>query len=308
MKGKQKFSNNKLIFIICVVVLSLVALAGLTTAFLLSYNGSSPKAPLILEDGENIYISTEANDGYEGYRFKFSSTEEEIIIDCDTNIISSTFAIEKGVQLGKTYNISTCYLSEKEGNNSEYSKEIPWICSVYLTQVNIRFNEEKCQLEWDAVENADSYRVFYNGQDNYVEIDETFYSLKDVKGGEKVFSVLPISNNIGYKTNNSVKYFKLSHTHYLEGFLTISFDRETCQMTATSNEEYSSIIVYLDETTFVINMFSIVEESGIYSYTIDISSIYEGQLSLGLLPANQDEYNLNNGQPKVMLLPSQEAE
>ncbi len=129
-----------------------------------------------------------------------------------------------------------------------------------------------------------------------------------MKGGEKVFSVLPISNNIGYKTNNAVKYLKLSHTHYLEGFLTIAFNKETCQLTATSKEEYSSIIVYLDETTFVINIFSLVEESGIYNYTIDISSIYEGQLSLGLLPANQDEYNLNNGQPKVMLLPSQEVE
>ena len=119
--------RSKIFIIILSVILAIIAAGAIAISFMLNYNTFSPDKPVVLDDGQNIYISTTMNDNYKGYRFKFiDENDKEIIIDSKNNQISVNELLEKQIVLGKTYKVSICYLAENVGNNSEYSNAISW--------------------------------------------------------------------------------------------------------------------------------------------------------------------------------------
>ncbi len=294
MNAKVKISKQKMLIIISTIILSVLAIIGLATAFLLSYNGYSPAQPVVFDDGKNIYISCQANENYNGYRFKFSSSDNEIIIDSKTNIISSSDAIKNNVKLGVTYDISACYLADKEGNNSEYSKEIKWQCCQYLASPKIEFKEEQKLLIWDAVENADFYKVFISGITEPFTVTEQKFDLNSIEGGERTFSVIAdVNENKTYlKASVSSNEINIRLIQTLPSFSSSSFNINTKILTSRCSERYENVEIILNTTHYFIKNPKVSFSNGFYSYNIDLSLIYDNQTLIGILPMSKDEFNV----------------
>ncbi len=304
--------NAKTILII--LALAVIAIVGLTTAFLVNYNTYSPDKPVVLDDGSNVYISTSLNDNYAGYRFKFEGEEGEILVDSKENVISSLLAVEKGVKLGEKYQVSTCYVSQNEGNNSQYSEKIDWTCEAYLQKTTVAYDAEECKLVWQAVQNADYYRVFFNDKkgEGYLQTTQTELSLKEFEGGEMVAYVISFSNDKNYKTSAKSNMLEFEHKHFFTQFSTISFDKETFILTAKNAELLEKLEITLFDadydaennpnakTVYPNVKFEVTKEGDVYVYQIDIITIYGGQTMLGINPASIDAYNLYTGTTTIL--------
>ena len=119
-------SKKQKILVICISVLfSILAVGGITMAFLLGYNNFQPPKPAILQTDEEIFISMQANDNFKSYRFIFQSEDEEIVVDSAVNVISSNDFLLNGGKLGKQFSISCQYIAENEKNNSKYCTHLP---------------------------------------------------------------------------------------------------------------------------------------------------------------------------------------
>lgn len=288
--------RSKIFIIILSVILAIIAAGAIAISFMLNYNTFSPDKPVVLDDGQNIYISTTMNDNYKGYRFKFiDENDKEIIIDSKNNQISVNELLEKQIVLGKTYKVSICYLAENVGNNSEYSNAISWKCQNYLSAPVVEYNEETSVLSWQDVVGADFYRIYISGEEQYIETIENSYDLKSVEGGVKSLNVVSYSNDENYLTSNKSNTVNFTLIHYLEPFTSIDFNAETKVITAKSNSNYTKIDIYLDGRVVEANAFQFEKSGEEYIYTIDITTIYNGEESIGIAPSDIDEYNVYEG-------------
>ncbi len=309
---EKKKKNVKTILIS--LALGVVAVAGLTTAFLVNYNTYSPEKPAVLNDGSNIFISTSLNDNYAGYRFKFEGDEETIIIDSQTNVITADDAIAEGVKLGETYQISTCYISKNEGNNSKFSQTTQWTCQAYLQKTSVGYDAEGCKLVWGQVENADYYRVYFNGatEDGYQQIATTELDLSTYDGGEMVAHVIAFSNNENYNPSAKSNTLEFEHKHFFKPFTILSFDAKTCILTAKNaglldkleitlyHDDYEETSNPTAKTTYQNCKFKVEKQGDEYVYKIDLTTVYEGQMKIGVNPATIDKFNLFEGEIAIL--------
>ena len=297
MSEKTKISNKKLIILISTIFLVLVAIGGLATAFVINYNGFTPQIPKVLDDGNSVYISAELNENYYGYRFKFVSEDKELILDTQDNVLSSEYLFANGVELGKTYNISICYLSKNSGNNSEYSKEVEWTCYDYLSAPIVEYNSEEKTFTWEEVENADYYRVYYNGGiDGYIETTETSLNLNDLECGERNLTVYAYSNFDYYKSSPASQDVMITIIKYLKNFSDLTFDYNSKIITAKSEEKYEKVTIILGSTPYEITLQNEPRmENDEYIYEINIEEIYNDEFLIGIYPQDIDKYNKYDG-------------
>lgn len=296
----MKIKNNKILIIVLSVVVGILALGGIVTAFILNYNVFSPEKVEILDDGHNIYISTTANDNYKAYRFKFvDSQNNEIIVDSENNIMSLSELIEEGVKIGETYIVSTCYLSDNDGNNSQYSKEISWDVYTYLDSPILNYDEEKGSLSWSQVDNADYYKVFYNNENDIISYQTTEFTLdlQTINGGQREFYVVAYSNNKSYKQSNKSNVQQIKVIHKLKEFSKITFDNQSKILSIYGEEELEKFYVYIDGSSYEIIDFDVeyVTQTDQYIFTVDISLIYNNSSNIGASPMSIDEYNIFDG-------------
>lgn len=303
---KAAKKRSKLIIIFS-VILAIIAVGGIAITFLMNYNTFSPSAPTILDDGQNVYISTTMNDNYKGYRFKFVDEDDnEIVIDSKINQIHVDDLLQKDIQLGKTYKISTCYLAENVGNNTEYSKTVTWKCQTYLDMPTVSYNAFSFMLNWNEVDGADYYRIYINDREDYIQTTESSYDLKLLEGGEKTIEVVGYSNNENFLTSNKSNTIKFTLNHYLQPFNSIDFDSETKIITAIAPSKYEKIVIYLDDREIEFNVNdSIISENQVeeeieYTYTIDITTIYNGEETIGISPCTVGYY-IYDGSPTYYL-------
>lgn len=296
LEGKTK----KKVIIIISILLAIVAVFGIAIVFFMNYNTFSPDKPIILDDGENIYVSTSLNDNYIGYRFKFNNENKEITIDSSDNILSIDTLLENNIVVGNSYKISVCYLANNEGNNSEYSEVTEWKCKIYLTMPQLYFNFANNMLTWNEVENADYYRIYYSNVNElgYLQTEDCFYDMQDLPGKKMSISVVAFSNNQNYKTSLKSHSIEINLVHKLAGFSQVSFDEESKILTATSTENYQKIEVYLEGVKFETNRFVVEfdETENQYNYSIDLTTIYNGEETIGIAPTNIDNYNVYVGE------------
>lgn len=296
----MKIKNNKILIIVLSVVVGILALGGIVTAFILNYNVFSPEKVEILDDGHNIYISTTANDNYKAYRFKFvDSQNNEIIVDSENNIMSLSELIEEGVKIGETYIVSTCYLSDNDGNNSQYSKEISWDVYTYLDSPILNYDEEKGSLSWSQVDNADYYKVFYNNENDIISYQTTEFTLdlQTINGGQREFYVVAYSNNKSYKQSNKSNVQQIKVIHKLKEFSKITFDNQSKILSIYGEEELEKFYVYIDGSSYEIIDFDVeyVTQTDQYIFTVDISLIHNNSSNIGASPMSIDEYNIFDG-------------
>ena len=284
------------------IVLGLVAVAGLLTAFLANYNAYSPNAPIVFDDGTNIYLSTTFNDNYEGYRFKFTSQGEEIIVDSDDNVIEANEVLENGAILGEKYDVSVCYLAKNSGNNSQYSKVTEWICQSYLSTTTITRNITENKLVWANVDGADYYRIYYNNAEEEFFLDTTELSLdlQQFVGGEKMMYLVACSRNSNLKQSGKSNTLEFNLQHYFSEFSNLTFDKKTKILTAENNENLEKIVVRLNTTSYISIKFEVQEKENVFVYSIDLTAIYNNENVIGLKPADVDEFNVFVGNESIV--------
>lgn len=290
---KTKRSKTLIFLASFLAILTIIAIA---IAFILNYNIFAPQKLVILDDGQNIYLSTNINDNYKGYRFKFTDAQgKQILFDCDNNQISANDLLAKNISLGQTYSVSVCYLAENEGNNSAYSDAINWTCKTYLEMPKISFDSVNNVVTWQEIEGATFYRVYINGEQDFVDTNENKFDLKQTTPGQKNISVVAYSNNSNYMTSAQSKLLQINFVYYYKPFTTIQFDLSSKIITAKSNDLYEKVRIYLDGQIYEATKFNVNHVGQEYTYFIDITTIYNGQEFVGISPVTIDEYHVYNG-------------
>ncbi len=296
IKDKQstKLGKNKKLFIIISLVIIVLALGGIITAFLLNYNVYAPSNLKVLDDGNNVYICTDMNDNYSSYRFTFVSNSKEIVIDSQNNMLSINELEEYGVEIGQTYQITVQYIAQNEGNNSQVSESLTWKSYKYLTAPQLSYNVLNDRIEWNAISGADYYKVFINGLEP-ITTTQTFIDLQTIEGGERVFYVIAISNNENYKSSISNEINQVVVHKYLP-FENATFDIDSKLIVITGKELLEKINVYIDNKQYECENFETNFNDGIYTYTIDISLFYQDNNSVGVSPITKNIYNVYEGE------------
>ncbi len=290
------------------VIIAVVALAGLVPAFLLNYNVYSPDKPIILDDGKNVCISTSYNENFVGYRFKFAEENKEIVVDSTDNIINCRDVIAEGVKVGQQYKVSVCYLGANEGQNSEFSDEIEWTCQFYLSAPIVSYNFLSNVLTCQIDERADFYRVYYSDTsgEKYLEKPalENQVEFDFLSGGQKLMYVVAFSNNPSIKTSQKSNMLEFNLIHYFSEFSSISFDQTSKVLTAENDELLERLEITLSdsqqEKVYSNVKFNVIDSGDSYTYKIDLTTIYNGETIIGISPSDLDEFNLFNGNVKFL--------
>lgn len=304
-KVKNKEKSNRTLYIILATVVGLLILCGAIIAFVLNYNQSAPDKVSIVDDGKAVYVQAEMNDNYRLYSFKFVNSQDgEILIESENNTLTIEDLLENGIEIGKTYEVSVCYLAQNEGNNSQYSQPITWTVYTFLDAPIISYDTEEELLSWQAVENAQYYLVYYNGLTDPIQTENTYLDLQTIVGGEREFYVQAISgeevesDKKSYKDSPFSNKLNITVVHKFLDFTSVSFDEETKEITITGSEDLDSFYIYLSDTPYECIDFEKTYSDGVYTYKVNInilSSYNEGD-TIGASPRTIDEYNIFEGQ------------
>lgn len=304
-KVKNKEKSNRTLYIILATVVGLLILCGAIIAFVLNYNQSAPDKVSIVDDGKAVYVQAEMNDNYRLYSFKFVNSQDgEILIESENNTLTIEDLLENGIEIGKTYEVSVCYLAQNEGNNSQYSQPITWTVYTFLDAPIISYDTEEELLSWQAVENAQYYLVYYNGLTDPIQTENTYLDLQTIVGGEREFYVQAISgeevesDKKSYKDSPFSNKLNITVVHKFLDFTSVSFDEETKEITITGSEDLDSFYIYLSDTPYECIDFEKTYSDGVYTYKVNInilSSYNEGD-TIGASPRTIDEYNIFDGQ------------
>lgn len=293
MQDKNSKKSTKLMKIVVSIIVAVLSLGGLATAFLINYNTFAPSTPIILDDGSAVYIQSSLNDNYVGYRFLFTdNNNKSLYIDNESNVLSMDKMLENGVELGERYKISVCYLAEHEGNNSEFSSTVEWVCQAYLVAPTLTLEGQT--LSWNEVEGAVNYRIYVNNEKNaFYDTRDTTYDISEFAGGEKQIYVVAHSNATYLKNSSMSNTIEFTHTYSIKSFNeeSIEFNKTTKTLTCQNEEELSSIDVYLEGTKYTAKDFGCVKVGSLFEYTIDLSSVYTFQTRIAVVPTDIDEYN-----------------
>lgn len=283
--------NKKIIKILCFVFLGVLAIAGVISAFVLNYNIYPPTAPYVLDDGSNVFFSTQINENYQGYRFKISAPgEADVVIDSQTNTISSQQLTDRGLLVGKQYGVSVCYLGETEGSNSPYSKLSQLTLQQYLERPVVTQGEGQF-IEWQPVEKAEYYSVYYKdaGEYKYISTQLTTFDFSKFAGGEKEFYVIAGTKKKGYKDSNQSNVLKVDHVYHLQPLEQLALDQSSLVLSFKAKEKISHIKLYIEEQEYIVKLSEPINMSGLYRYSFSVAStIYEEGMTLGVAPYSEN--------------------
>ena len=295
----MKVIKNKILIIVLIVTISTIAICGLVTAFILNYNVSAPPKIEILDDGSNIYLTTKMNDNYDKYKFIFKSIEGQIEIEIETenNILSIDELQRNGLKLGETYKITSQYISENKGNNSQVSKPIEWTAYDYLDIPLIDLNEKENILFWEEIDNADYYILYVNGKDfeQTFILEENTFNLNQLKGDNYKFYVSAFSDLDYYKTSPNGEILTYEYVKYFLPLEEVTFDNLDKKLYCIGSEKLDILNIEINGTSYLYKNFIVTEEENKYIYTVDLK-IFQEILQIGASPATVDDYNIYNGE------------
>lgn len=290
IKGEKVRDNKKIIKILCFVFLGMVAIAGIISAFVLNYNIYPPSAPYVIDDGANVFFSTQINENYQGYRFKISAPgEQDIIIESQENVISSQTMTQRGMVVGKQYEVSVCYLGETEGSNSPYSQTSQLTLQQYLAKPVISQGEGQF-IQWQPIENAEYYSVYYKdaGEYKYVSTQLTTFDFSKFAGGEKEFYVIAGTKRKGYKDSNQSNVLTVAHIYHLQPLEELALNETSLVLSFKAKEKISHIKLFIEDQEYIVKLSEPINMSGLYRYSFSIAStIYEEGMTLGVAPYSE---------------------
>ena len=295
----MKVIKNKILIIVLIVTISIIAICGLVTAFILNYNVSAPPKIEILDDGSNIYLTTKMNDNYDKYKFIFKSIEGQIEIEVETenNILSIDEMQKNGLKLGEKYKITCQYISENKGNNSQVSKPIEWPAYDYLDIPLIDLNEEENLLSWEEIPEADYYVLYVNGNNFFqtFELEENAFNINQLKGNIYKFYVSACSDFDYYEPSPNGEIVTYEYVKYFSPLEEVTFDNLDKKLYCIGSEKLDILNIEINGISYLYKNFIVTEEENKYIYTVDLK-IFQEILQIGASPATVDDYNIYNGE------------
>ena len=285
-------SKKKVLYIVFGVLAGILAVAGIAIAFLANYDDIVPGKAQVIDNGSEIFFKSDFNEYYKGYRFKFENNGNVFTFDSTDNMLSLEKVKDKLV-FGQEYHLSTCFLGDNEGGNSKYSEKITFLATKYLDQVSLQFNQKENTLSWPAVEGADFYEVYVNGQKE--KVTQCNYNLFLLKGGSYNFEVVAKSEKSFLKASKASKITTLVKRNFA-AFKEVNFDKENCLLTIFSSERVFKIDVQMSNEIFAVEDFDEKIEGDKFIYTIDLKLKYNKQTRIGAKPSTLDENNISLSQ------------
>ena len=292
MRLDRMSKKQKIFLIVMSVALSLFAVSGFSLAFFMNYNTFAPQTPIILDDGENVFITTSQNDNYDKYRFVFERDETKIVIDSKSNALSMEQILANDVRVGSTYQVSACYVGEDD-INSEYSKPLSWLCQTYLSAPEIQIQDNK--IVWDDIIGAEEYRIYVKqGEKLYLDTTSACeYEYSHLAGGQTEVYVVAHSSRLGYKDSRQSGTASFNHIYKLKEFERATFDKSSKVITLTAKEEVKLVRVICNGVSHIVKPVRISDDE--FVYTISLKTIYQVGYSVGIAPFAEDEYSTFDG-------------
>ena len=289
--------SKRLTIIILLIVTVAIMISGLVTAFIFNYNTSSPAEILIMDDGQNIYVTTSMNDNYSSYRFTFKNGDEEVIIDSKSNVLTQQDLLENDLKYGETYRITCQYISAyNQGSSSEKSEEISWTMQGYLDIPQAYVTQDQTQIVWQEVEYADYYIIHLKGDtyDYSFRPTENSFDLSQVRGDNFHISITAFCNSANIFTSPTFETH-FQYYNYFSPFESVRYDVATKTLFCQSEDRLDQINVEINGVLYNQSEFLLTEDGDNFIYSIDLK-VFTGIFSVGASPCNEDQYNLYTGE------------
>ncbi|MBE7073657.1 MAG: hypothetical protein E7379_00995 [Clostridiales bacterium] len=288
--------NKKRIIAMVFLLLGMLAIDGIACVFMLNYNTFLPSAPIILDDGKSILITTSINENYLGYRFRFMSTDEEdVLIESAANTLTDAQLEESGLILGKTYRVSVCYMGETEAAGTGYGESVSWVYSKVLDKPEISIDEINQVISWTEVENADYYVVHYKNGSSFVS--QKYYSLSfdysSWVGGDKEFYVVAHSNNSAYRCSQVSEKLKFQHKYRMLQVSSATFNSSNFYLSVVLQEQISYIEVDINGKSYVVKLpeYKYNYTSHLYQYEgINLKTVYKEGATIKVKPYPSNDH------------------
>lgn len=293
---KRAIDKKSLGLIIGGCFLAAAIIVVVVLAFLLSYNSNAPGQVNIIKL-DKTYFSVNSNNNYKGYRFVFTSNEDELVFESEDNVI--ILEELEGLQAGVTYQIKACYLGETESANSDYSKAVGWRCYLRLQTPEISYDKSGL-LSWNAVQNTDYYKLQIISETQIFTVDttETSYDLNNIDGGQlKIF--LSARSNSAYIEQSpltgalSVDFYKT-----FKDFEYVSIDLSNNNLlTIKGSQLIKSIDILINDVCYVGKPVTAnVSNNDEYIYYVSLIDYKINKDSVVIVsPSNIDTYNTYSG-------------
>lgn len=293
---KRAIDKKSLGLIIGGCFLAAAIIVVVVLAFLLSYNSNAPGQVNIIKL-DKTYFSVNSNNNYKGYRFVFTSNEDELVFESEDNVI--ILEELEGLQAGVTYQIKACYLGETESANSDYSKAVGWRCYLRLQTPEISYDKSGL-LSWNAVQNTDYYKLQIISETQIFTVDttETSYDLNNIDGGQlKIF--LSARSNSAYIEQSpltgalSVDFYK---TFKDFEYVTIDLSNNNL-LTIKGSQLIKSIDILINDVCYVGKPVTAnVSNNDEYVYYVSLIDYKINKDSVVIVsPSNIDTYNTYSG-------------
>lgn len=279
--------KKKSIVVIAFIALGLFAIAGIVGVFVLNYNTFLPPAPSILDDGQSTIITTEYNENYVAYRFRFRSTlKDDVVIDSKLNTLTDKEISASDLQLGAEYKVSVCYLGETEGDGTEYSESTTWKYTKTLQAPIIVLDEDATTIKWDSVEKAESYYVYYKNGVNYQrkEITETTFNYSTLACGENEIFVIAKASAVGYNDSKPSNKVNFVYKIKMKELDSATYNASTNEIVVVANETIDYLTITIDSQNYVAKLATPEVSNGKYTYKVLITSIYKEGYAIKVAP------------------------
>ena len=293
---KRAIDKKSLGLIIGGCFLAVAIIVVVVLAFLLSYNSNAPGQVNIIKL-DKTYFSVNSNNNYKGYRFVFTSNEDELVFESEDNVI--ILEELEGLQAGVTYQIKACYLGETESANSDYSKAVGWRCYLRLQTPEISYDKSGL-LSWNAVQNTDYYKLQIISETQIFTVDttETSYDLNNIDGGQLKIFLSARSNNAYIEQSPLTDALSVDFYKTFKDFEYVSIDLSNNNLlTIKGSQLIKSIDILINDVCYVGKPVTAnVSNNDEYVYYVSLIDYKINKDSVVIVsPSNIDTYNTYSG-------------
>lgn len=293
---KRAIDKKSLGLIIGGCFLAAAIIVVVVLAFLLSYNSNAPGQVNIIKL-DKTYFSVNSNNNYKGYRFVFTSNEDELVFESEDNVI--ILEELEGLQAGVTYQIKACYLGETESANSDYSKAVGWRCYLRLQTPEISYDKSGL-LSWNAVQNTDYYKLQIISETQIFTVDttETSYDLNNIDGGQLKIFLSARSNNAYIEQSPLTGALSVDFYKTFKDFEYVSIDLSNNNLlTIKGSQLIKSIDILINDVCYVGKPVTAnVSNNDEYVYYVSLIDYKINKDSVVIVsPSNIDTYNTYSG-------------
>lgn len=293
---KRAIDKKSLGLIIGGCFLAVAIIVVVVLAFLLSYNSNAPGQVNIIKL-DKTYFSVNSNNNYKGYRFVFTSNEDELVFESEDNVI--ILEELEGLQAGVTYQIKACYLGETESANSDYSQAVSWPCYLRLETPVLSYDDSGL-LSWNAVEKAFNYtlQIISGAQTFTLNVTETSYDLNNIDGGQLKIFLSARSNNAYIEQSPLTGALSVDFYKTFKDFEYVSIDLSNNNLlTIKGSQLIKSIDILINDVCYVGKPVTAnVSNNDEYVYYVSLIDYKINKDSVVIVsPSNMDTYNTYSG-------------